>query len=102
MPGSEQFAELLNGELCVLQNMGQRGSFDWAMCRYYDFERLRSSAFLQPNVAPALPHHNPAISLQRSNYFVVVENRDLGHTAISTTSTSLVRTASSSTGSRYN
>ena len=66
-----------------------------------DFERLLSSAFLQPNVAPTLPHHNPAISLQCPDYLFVVQNRHLRHTAISTTSTSLLRRASSSTGSRY-
>jgi hypothetical protein len=51
-------------------------------------------------VAAALPHHNPPRPLQGPNHYLVVQARDLGHTAISTTSAFGFAWESSSTGSR--
>lgn len=85
----------------MLQDLGEGGPLDGAMRRNGELLRLVGGVLLQPYVAPSLPNDYPAIASKSPNHCLVVEARDLCHTAISTTSALAARLESSSTGSRY-
>lgn len=70
------------------------------MRREDELERLLRRVLLQADVTPALAHDDPAATLERAEDTLVAEARDLGQTAISTSSAVSRPAVSSSTGSR--
>src|SRR3989337_2142022 len=85
----------------LLQNVRERRPLDGLMCRNNELQRFLGHMLLEPNMAATLAHDDPAIPTQSPNHPIVVQARDLGHTAISMTSAFGESAASSSTGSRY-
>ena len=79
--------------------MRKSGTFDRAMGRNDELERLGGCCLLQPYMAPPLPNHDPPGPAQSPNYRMVIQAGDFGHTAISMTSASGAYSMSSSTGS---
>src|SRR6266446_1623222 len=96
----QQISKFVARKASLLQDVGERRSLDWTVRRNHELQRLYRSVLLQPDMATPLPHHDPSITSQRPNHFVVVQAGDLAHRATSTTSTSGPNTVSSSTGSR--
>lgn len=57
--------ELLGGKTGLLQDMGQRGSFDQAMRRYGELEHIGPGVLLEPYVASSLTDDDPAVPFER-------------------------------------
>ena len=72
----------------------------WQMSRNRQVQGLVGHVPLKADVTAALAHNYPPGPLQGSNHHLVIEARNLGHTAISTTSALGLLSKSSSTGSK--
>ena len=101
LDNSEQLAELFDAETGLLQNVGQRRALNGPVSGDDQLQCLSRCMLLEPNVTTALPYDEPSIPAERPNHALVAQARDFPHSAISTTSASGERAASSSTGSRY-
>ena len=97
---SQQREEVLDRELRLLQDVGERRALDRPVCRHDELERVVRRVLLQADVTAALSHDDPACPLERADDPIVGERGDFRQTAISTSSADSRPTVSSSTGSR--
>ena len=54
-----QLHELLQGQVGLFEDMGERGALDWAMPWHCELQNLGAGVLLEPNMAAPLPNHDP-------------------------------------------
>ncbi len=97
---SEQFNEVVNRKPGLFQYVGKRRALN-GLVRWNDkFQSLVGQRLVKSYVTASLSHDHLTISSESPNHDIVIQARNLGHTASSTTSASGAKPSSSSTGSR--